>query len=121
MVDKRYMIKQPDGGMIGPVGLGAAKDLIVAGLVGGEAMVARGSEPFMPVWRLPEFAPLVQKTTRPLSATYTGYLSELSFYRVFSRLALAKETGRLLVSAGDCIKEIFLVDGRPVFVGSNLM
>jgi hypothetical protein len=118
--EKRYVVKQPDGGLIGPVGLGAAKDLISAGLVGGEAMVARGGEPFMPVWRLPEFAALVQKNTKPLSATYTGYFSELSFYRVFSRLALARETGRLLVSQHDALKEVFLVDGRPVFVGSNL-
>lgn len=49
-----------------------------------------------------------------------GDLSELAPLRVLSRLAVARATGLLVVTVGGIKKEIYIVDGRPEFVSSNL-
>jgi serine/threonine-protein kinase len=49
-----------------------------------------------------------------------GDLADLSPVRLFARLATDRETGQLVVERGDVTKEIFLVDGAPEFVSSNV-
>ncbi|HXU74362.1 MAG TPA: protein kinase [Polyangia bacterium] len=53
-------------------------------------------------------------------ADLKGDLADLSPVRLFARLATDRETGQLVVERGDVSKEIFLVDGAPEFVSSNV-
>jgi len=49
-----------------------------------------------------------------------GLFSATSPVRLFSRLAADRETGQLVVERGSVSKEIFLVDGAPEFISSNV-
>jgi serine/threonine-protein kinase len=49
-----------------------------------------------------------------------GDFAEVSPVRLLARLAADRETGQLIVERGGVIKEIFLVDGAPEFVSSNM-
>jgi hypothetical protein len=49
-----------------------------------------------------------------------GDFSDVSPVRLLSRLATDRETGQLVVERGGSTKEIFLVDGAPEFVSSNV-
>jgi serine/threonine-protein kinase len=49
-----------------------------------------------------------------------GDFAEISPVRVFARLAADRETGELVVERNRVSKEIFLVDGAPEFVTSNV-
>lgn len=118
---KRYYLRQPDGGMIGPVQLQTVKDLLKAGQIGEDTEIAGETRKFKLIRDIAELKPFVNKSAavseRP--ATASGHLADVSFTRVLFQLAVQRETGRLLVSTGDIRKEIFLVAGIPVFVGSN--
>lgn len=117
---KRYHLRQPDGGLIGPVQLQTVKDLLKVGQIGEDTEIAGENKRFRPIRDVAELKPFVVATHKnQRAATATGLLSETSFIRVLFQLATQRETGRLLVSADDIKKEIFLVAGIPVFVGSN--
>jgi eukaryotic-like serine/threonine-protein kinase len=49
-----------------------------------------------------------------------GDLADVSPVRLLARLATDRETGQLIVERGGVTKEIFLVDGAPEFVSSNV-
>ncbi len=49
-----------------------------------------------------------------------GEFGELSPARLFGRLAADRETGQLILERGSISKEIYLVDGTPEFVSSNM-
>jgi eukaryotic-like serine/threonine-protein kinase len=49
-----------------------------------------------------------------------GDFADVSPVRVFARLAADRETGQLVVERNQITKEIFLVDGAPEFVTSNV-
>ncbi|MDB4966085.1 MAG: serine/threonine protein kinase [Myxococcales bacterium] len=49
-----------------------------------------------------------------------GELADLSPVRLLARLAADRETGQLIIERGEITKEIFLVDGAPEFVSSNV-
>ena len=49
-----------------------------------------------------------------------GDLAEQSLFRVLFRLAVAEETGLLAMHTQRTVKEIYLVDGDPQYVTSNL-
>jgi serine/threonine-protein kinase len=49
-----------------------------------------------------------------------GDFGEVTPARLFARLATDRETGQLVVENGEVVKEIFLVDGVPEFVASNV-
>jgi eukaryotic-like serine/threonine-protein kinase len=48
-----------------------------------------------------------------------GELSSRSLFALLFELALAEETGLLVIKQDEAVKEIFLVDGDPHFVASN--
>ncbi len=52
--------------------------------------------------------------------TLVGDFSEISPARILSRLASGRETGLLVVQSGEVIKDVFLVNGSPEFVSSNV-
>jgi serine/threonine protein kinase len=49
-----------------------------------------------------------------------GDLAEVSISRIFTRLAVCRETGMLRVECGGAVKDIYLVEGAPEYVTSNL-
>lgn len=118
-----FVVKQADGGMLGPVSFATLKDLFMTGHVPADALVSRDQKTFVPIAKLKELQPFVaqNQAAKTQVPSYSGFFTDNSFLRVFYRLAIAKETGRMLVARGDARKEIYLVDGNPVFVGSNLL
>jgi eukaryotic-like serine/threonine-protein kinase len=49
-----------------------------------------------------------------------GDLSEHSLFRLLFRLAVTEETGLITLHTEECVKEIYLVDGDPQYVTSDL-
>jgi hypothetical protein len=122
MTAPMYLVKHSDGGLLGPVSLATLKDLFTTGHVPSDALVSTDKKTFVPIGSVPELKPLLgqAKNAKANVPSYSGYLNDHSFIKVFYRLAVARETGRLLISRGEHKKEIFFVNGYPVFVGSNL-
>lgn len=117
-----YLVKHSDGGLLGPVSLATLKDLFVTGHIPADSQVSKDKAEFIPIGEIPELAPLLpsNKSSKTMVPSYSGFLSDHSFIKVFYRLAVARETGRLLITRGENKKEIFFAQGHPVFVGSNL-
>ena len=55
-----------------------------------------------------------------LSPELSGDLGERSLVAVLFPLAVDEETGLIVLQSGEAVKEIYLVDGDPHFVASNL-
>ena len=49
-----------------------------------------------------------------------GEFTDVTPARLFARLATERDTGQLVIERGSVLKEIFLVDGVPEFVSSNV-
>jgi hypothetical protein len=122
MMAHKFLVQQQDGGVIGPVNVDTLRDLFASGHIPKDAFVSKDRSAFVPIVELPELQEVLAKAraAKTQVPSYSGFFSDHSFSRVFYRLHLAKETGRMLVSRGDERKEIFMVSGLPVFVGSNL-
>lgn len=92
------------------------------------AMVARALEieetgPFIEDASAPNITIEGGGTPTPIDAEpadLKGDLADVSPVRLFARLATDRETGQLVVEHGNVTKEIFLVDGAPEFVSSNV-
>jgi eukaryotic-like serine/threonine-protein kinase len=92
------------------------------------AMVARALEieetgPFIEDASAPKITIEGGGTPTPIDAEpadLKGDLADVSPVRLFARLATDRETGQLVVERGNVSKEIFLVDGAPEFVSSNV-
>jgi serine/threonine-protein kinase len=65
--------------------------------------------------------PLPVETRRPADeADLHGEFGDMTPARLFARLASERATGLLVVERGPAAKEIYLVDGGPEFVSSNV-
>ncbi len=92
------------------------------------AVVARALEieetgPFIEDASAPKITVEGSDTPTPIEAEpadLRGDLADVSPVRLFARLATDRETGQLVVERGNVGKEIFLVDGAPEFVSSNV-
>jgi serine/threonine protein kinase len=68
-------------------------------------------------------APHLQDEALPLpgpAITFSGGLHDSTPVRLFARLAATRETGQLVIERGAIVKEIFLVEGAPEFISSNV-
>ena len=63
---------------------------------------------------------LVVHRTEPSDEPLHGNLTEQSPVAIFCRLATARETGLVVLEGGPVVKEVYLVEGRPEHVMSNL-
>lgn len=120
MDQPRYYVKQPDGGIIGPLLGSTVLDLIGAGQITARSLVSGVDQRFAPITDAGAFAQALESARPRVAPSYAGDLAEISAFRLLFRLTMARETGRLVVTQGDAKKEIFLVAGAPIFVGSNL-
>lgn len=117
-----YRIHDPDKGIIGPIRLETARDLVKAGAVHDGVWVSRDGGAFLPLKAFEELAApaAVLKETDP-QPTYSGDLGKNTFFKVFHRFHVTQSTGLLVVRREDKRKDIFLEGGQPVFVASNLL
>lgn len=77
-------------------------------------------EPPLPAEPRTVAASRVSERIPAMVADDEGLLEQRSLVQVAFRLALDEETGLLALQAGEAVKEVYLVDGDPHFVASNL-
>jgi hypothetical protein len=106
-------------GIIGPVKLDTVRDLADAGLVRADTLAERDDGPLVPVSALPELSSLVPHDGQG-EPSYSGDLAVVSFMRILQRLYGNRVTGLLLVRDATRRKDVYLEDGRPIFVASTI-
>ncbi len=114
-----YRLNDPRQGLIGPVRIETVRDLVSAGVVQDDVLVSCDGGPWLPL------ASCVEAFGQPQAAgshkaTHVGDLSKNSFFRVFFRFHLAEATGLLTVKDHPRQKDIYLEQGNPVFISSNV-
>jgi hypothetical protein len=114
-----YRLNDPRQGVIGPISLEAVRDLMKAGVIQDDVQVSKDNGPFMPVQSFAELKGPMSREGSP-KPTYAGDLGKNTFFRVFYRFHLARLTGLLTVKLEARQKEVFLEDGQPIFVASNI-
>jgi hypothetical protein len=116
-----YRLHDPKKGIIGPISLETVHDLINAGVVHDQMWVARDDGPFLPIGAFAEISPQpAQESSEPPQPTYSGDLGKNTFFKVFYRFHVTRSTGLLVVQKGEVRKEIFMLQGQPSYVTSNL-
>jgi len=114
-----YRINDPRQGVIGPVRLETVRDLVSAGVIQDDVLISKDDGSWLPVGTFGELFGR-PSAAGPQKATYAGDLGKNSFFKVFYRFHLAHATGLLTVKDAPRQKDIYLDDGRPVFVASNV-
>lgn len=116
-----YRLSDAQKGIIGPIRLGTVRDLIEAGVVHKDVLVSKDGGPFLPIVQFKEI-PSPQETPAALSTkpTYAGDIGKNTFFKVFYRLHLGKSTGLLVVLDDVRRKDVYMSEGQPVLVFSNL-
>jgi serine/threonine protein kinase len=88
------------------------------------ALEIEESGPFIEEASSPKLTPDIGAERTPVeevqSADAKGEFADVSAVRLLARLAADRETGQLIIERGQVSKEIFLVDGAPEFVSSNV-
>ncbi|MFC1610061.1 DUF4388 domain-containing protein [Myxococcota bacterium] len=116
-----YRVHDPDKGIIGPISLETVQDLVDAGVVHDGTWVSRDAGPFLPIAAFSEISPQPAEHSRAdLQPTYSGDLGKNTFFKVFYRFHVTRATGLLAVHQESRRKEIYLAQGQPSFVKSNL-
>jgi hypothetical protein len=116
-----YRVHDPEKGIIGPVSLETVQDLVSAGVVHDGMWVSRDSGPFLPIAAFSEVSPQPpEESSNEPQPTYSGDLGKNTFFKVFYRFHITRSTGLLVVQSADKRKDIYLVQGQPSYVTSNL-
>ncbi len=122
----RYWLRQPGEQPNGPMEMGEVLERIQTGHLGQQGELLREGGTWQSIQDVPELAPQLSKLPSPEEsdpdalASYQGLLAEVSFPKLFYRLAIAREDGRLVLTRPGVKKEIYLRQGMPEFVKSNL-
>ncbi len=122
----RYWIRTVGDKPDGPLEMSEVIDRIQTGQLDQNTELLREGGTWMNILDIPELAPQISKLPTPEEsdpdalASYQGLLAEVSFPKLFYRLAIAKEDGRLVLSRPRVKKEIYFRNGMPEFVKSNL-
>jgi serine/threonine-protein kinase len=122
----RYVFREPDDTTSEPLHFAAAVERVVTGQVGGSTLVSLEGRPFVPVEEVPELArhlpsyATAAEIERATPAETTGELDRVPVAAVLGRLVLGRDTGLVVFECSPARKEVYLADGRPEFVTSNL-
>lgn len=117
----QYRLHDPEKGIIGPVSIATARDLVKAGVVHDGVWVSRDGGPFLPIKAFEELSPPPKRAKQEdPPPTYSGDLGKNTFFKVFHRFHVTRSTGLLAVQRDDKRKDIFLELGQPTFVASNV-
>ncbi len=122
----RYWVREEGGVPVGPMELAELNDMISAGEINQTYEVLREGGQWQPIMGVTELAiqlsklPSAEESDPDLAASYQGLLAEVSFPRLFYRMAIAKEDGRLVLNRPGLKKQIYMRRGMPEFVQSDL-
>jgi len=122
----RYWVRKPGEQPRGPMELEALSSRVIAGEVTPKSEVLREGGTWLSIMEVPELAvhfsklPTPEESDPDAVADYQGMIAEVSFPKLFYRLAIAKENGRLVLNRAKLKKEIYIRQGMPEFVKSNL-
>ncbi|GAB4197974.1 MAG: hypothetical protein OHK0013_06600 [Sandaracinaceae bacterium] len=124
-----YRVRTSNGGSLGPWSYARLVEAVATHELGAEDQVAVANEPFRPLRDLPELfrhlpaSSLSERTARYAEPTPPDAHYEIADGGVARALAVAllqRETGLLLFEQGSVRKEVYVVEGVPEFVSSNL-
>ncbi len=122
----RYWVRSVNDKPDGPLDMSEVIERIQTGQLDQNTELLREGGTWMNILDFPELAPQISRLPSPEEsdpdalASYQGLLAEVSFPKLFYRLAIAKEVGRLVLSRPRVKKEIYFRNGVPEFVKSNL-
>ncbi|MBW1810570.1 MAG: protein kinase [Deltaproteobacteria bacterium] len=111
---------------IGPIDMEKLSGMLSNGEVSQFSEVLREGGKWKPVREVPELAvhisklPTAEESDPDAVASYQGLIAEVSFPKLFYRVAIAEETGRLVLTRQSIKKEIYIRKGMPEFVKSNI-
>ncbi len=120
-------IRKSDGREIGPMTFARAVDGVMNGEFTALDQAAMDDGPYMPlsaIGGLRQHLPLLAQTTSsivlPVAPDRKGRLEEDTVAAVFIALAVDNETGLLVVDEQGLRKEVFVAEGHPLYVTSNI-
>ena len=114
-----YHFKDPTRGLIGPIGLRAACELIDSGAVGRDALVSCDGGSFEALSDVEALRTAIDTTYVP-SPTLSGDVAKEAVVGLIFRLFRTHETGLLVIKDGQARKDLYLRDGKPIFLSSNV-
>jgi len=124
-----FSVQLEVGGARGPWNFAQLVEAVATGRVGPNDRVSRAGGAFLRVQDIPEIgrhlpSPALTPATReapgPTEPTARYTLEDAGFVQALASLVLVGETGLLLCEQGGARKEVYLADGVPEFVSSNL-
>jgi serine/threonine protein kinase len=121
-----YWIRAPGQPAQGPLQMDKLYEMMAAGQLTKRFEVLRENGSWMHLADVPELAvhlatlPTMEEADPDTVADYQGQIAEISFPKLIYRLAIAQEDGRLVLARQGVTKEIYLRQGMPEFVKSNL-
>jgi eukaryotic-like serine/threonine-protein kinase len=123
----RYWVRKTGQKTVGPVEMEKLSEMLVAGEIPQTSEVLREGGTWRSVKDVPELAvhlsklPTAEESDPDAVASYQGLIAEVSFPKLFYRLAIAGEDGRLVLSRPGVKKEIYVSKGMPEFVKSDIL
>ncbi|MBN1774098.1 MAG: protein kinase [Deltaproteobacteria bacterium] len=122
-----YRVRWADGRESPALSYAEVVEQLLGGHVAATDQVAVDDAPFRPVHALPDLLrhlPLLTPTTTRIDGPGVpdrhGLFQDDAVPTVFLLLARHRETGLLVADAGSVRKEVYLVDGHPIYASSNL-
>jgi serine/threonine-protein kinase len=122
----RYVLRDGHGRVIGPVGLETLVNLIRIYNISPITLASRDNQKWLPLDHYPELFTAFETPPESSAAAYSarpkyaGTFAEVSVPRLFFRMAAARATGKLVLSRAEIKKDVYLRDGFPEFVQSNI-
>jgi serine/threonine-protein kinase len=123
----QYSIRHADGSAVGPMPYQRLADGVVSGEFTALDQVSVDGAGFVPLSAVPAVRPhlpLLEQTTQPVDVPAgpdrKGTVEADTVPGVFLVLAVHRETGLLVVEAQGLRKEIYLAEGNPIYVSSNV-
>jgi serine/threonine-protein kinase len=120
-----YRVTREDGVVLGPMSFPQLIELFATGAVGSQCSIARENGRFKPPEEYPELARFLTSPALkwdavfPSEAVDRGQLDPARLPTRLFHLAVRRETGALVLTAGQRKKRIFFVEGSPECVTST--
>lgn len=122
----RYTVQKIGGEVLGALPLAQLIEGIVCGQIIEEDLVSQDGAEFQPIVNIPELSKHLPTVT-PTERTHDlglpdrrGMISEQSVVDVFLDMYREKESGLLIFECSSIRKDVFLEEGTPRYVSSNL-